>query len=414
MTGLVEARAALERGGRVVLVSPPAPVQVPLVWDLLGPATVIVCADQGGALEWAASAPAGRTVHPVTGLDRTARLLKEGAVDVLAGSLADLTALIRRSALKLDAVGTVVLAWPEALASGEAGAALDGLLAEATAARRVILTWNPAALRDFLERQAHRAPVVGALPLDDTARALPPVAAARYAVVPPYGRSGAIAQALDALNPSDAHIWSAGSAVPTASHDLIICTDVPSRDQLSALARQGPVLLLLTLSQVTYARSIAAPLTAVRLAGGADRAADRLEALRRDITARLEASDVDAELLALEPLFTRFDPAEVAAALLALRRAPHSSDAPAPPSGTPEWVRLFVNVGKKDRAAAKDLVAVLIREVGLTKEDIGRIELRDTFSTVDVAAGVADAAAQKLTGTSIRGRRLQARRDRAG
>jgi ATP-dependent RNA helicase DeaD len=76
------------------------------------------------------------------------------------------------------------------------------------------------------------------------------------------------------------------------------------------------------------------------------------------------------------------------------------------------WVKLFVNVGKKDKVGAKDLVGALIHEVGLQKADIGRIELRDAFSTVEVAPGVAAAAAQKLSGVSIRGRRAQAKVDR--
>jgi hypothetical protein len=102
VTGSSEARAALERGGRVVLVTPPAPEQAGMVWELIGtpepadegpgpaalpghgpgvPAAVILTADRATALEWAAAAPPDRALHPVTGLDRTTRLLKEG-VDV--------------------------------------------------------------------------------------------------------------------------------------------------------------------------------------------------------------------------------------------------------------------------------------------------------------------------------------------
>ena len=76
-------------------------------------------------------------------------------------------------------------------------------------------------------------------------------------------------------------------------------------------------------------------------------------------------------------------------------------------------VRVFVNVGKKDRAAAKDLVGALIREAGIAKEDIGRIDVRETFSLVEVAAGAAGQAARGLTGVTIRGRRVLARLDRS-
>lgn len=425
MTVLSEARAALERGGRVVLVTPPAPRQAADVWDLAAPpaaatagapAVVIVCTDAGTALDWAAAAPTHLPVHAVTGLDRTVRLLKEGAVATLAGAAADLAALVERSALKLDRVATMVLAWPEILLAGPDGAALDTLLAEAAAARRIVLSWDPGALQEFLERHAHRAPVIGALPLDDTARPLPPVAAARYVLASGEGRPEAARGVCDALDPRQPADWRPGQAVPPAGCDLVICHDVPTRAELAALAARAAVVLLLTPPQLAYARAIAAPLTAVRLAGRAERAGDRAAALRQQVAARLAAGDVDAELLLLEPLFTQFDPGEVAAALLALARerdAARPAVAPAAPVGT-GFVRVFVTVGKKDRAAAKDLVGALIKEAGLGRTDIGRVEVRETFSTVELAPGVVETALQRLSGMIIRGRRVQARRDRQG
>src|SRR5687768_1246086 len=110
---------------------------------------VIVCADHEEAVRWADAAPAELRAHAITGLARTTALLKEGRVGVLAGAVADLAALVARAALKLDSAKTIVLAWPESFA-----AQLDGLLAEAPEARRVILSWNPTALDEFFERHA--------------------------------------------------------------------------------------------------------------------------------------------------------------------------------------------------------------------------------------------------------------------
>src|SRR5216684_6570472 len=150
------------------------------------------------------------------------------------------------------------------------------------------------------------------------------------------------------------------------------------------------------------------------LASGADRARDRAEALRERVAGVLTAGGVDAELALLDPLFERFDPAEVAAALLALQGEAASGTqdvaVAAPVEGA--RVKVFVGLGKKDRASAKDLVGALIREAGVAKEDIGRIEVRESFSIVDVAAGAADRAIRGLTGATIRGRRVLARRDR--
>src|SRR6266511_3994529 len=117
----------------------------------MNPHSVIVCADHEHAMQWTDAAPAELSVHAVTGLARTAALLKEGRVGILAGSPADLAALVARSALKLDTLETIVVAWPEGFA-GE----LDTLLGEAPEARRVILSWDPHGLTDFIERHARR------------------------------------------------------------------------------------------------------------------------------------------------------------------------------------------------------------------------------------------------------------------
>ena len=76
------------------------------------------------------------------------------------------------------------------------------------------------------------------------------------------------------------------------------------------------------------------------------------------------------------------------------------------------WMKVFVNVGLKDRAAAKDLVGALIKEVGLEKTDIGRIEVKESFSLVDISAASAERAVAKLAGLTIRGRRVTAKLDR--
>src|SRR5213079_2321314 len=137
------------------------------------------------------------------------------------------------------------------------------------------------------------------------------------------------------------------------------------------------------------------------------------EALRAQVAAVLEAGAVDAELALLDPLFDHFDPAEVAAALLALRRETgNEKRETGPPEPAAAWVRVFVNVGRKDRAAAKDLVGALIREVGLQKGQIGKIYVRDSFSLVEVSPDAAEQAVRRLTGISIRGRRVSARPDR--
>ena len=412
MTDVSAARAALDRGRPVVLVMPPAVEQADAVWELVSPAipALVLCLDHTVAAEWAARAPAGLRVHAVTSLGRAAALLKESPIDVLAGAPDDLAALASKSALKLDTIRTVVLAWPESFAAAEPSGALDTLLAETRGATRVVLSWNPSALRDFLERHAHRAEVVGDLALDADGKPLGPVGPARYVIAPAARRAAALREGIEAVGAARPVVWTGGD-MPDTAGDAIVCAALPTRAQLTALARLGRPLLLLTPAQLPYARAIAS-LTPVPLADAADRSQVRVERLRARVAELIERGAVDAELALLTPLFERFDAAEVAAALLALQRAPGSAAAERPAAPAPSWVKVFVGVGKKDGAAAKDLVGALIREAGLAREDLGRIEVRETFSLADVASHAADQAIQRLAGATIRGRRVQARRER--
>lgn len=396
-----------------------------MVWDLLTPGqrpgvsppvpSVVICADHEQATLWADAAPAELRAHAVTGLTRTAALLKEGRVGLLAGAPGELASLVGRAALKLDTVDTIVLAWPESFETD-----LDSLLAEAPDARRVVLSWNPPVLADFVERHARRADIVGDLPLDPDGKPLGPVCTARYVVVSAARRAagggGAVRDVLDTLQPARPYIWRGGAIEPPAGGaDVVVCVVLPTRAEMQELAAIGQPVVLALASQLAYLRTIAS-LTPVGLAGARDRAQDRASALRDRVSARLEQGDIDAELALLQPLFEQHDPAEVAGALLALQReqgaGTREQDTPASASPAGTWVKVFVTIGRKDRAAPKDLVGALIREVGLDKGQIGRIEMKDSFSLIDVAAGVAEQAARRLTGVSIRGKRATARLDR--
>jgi hypothetical protein len=391
----------------VVLVRPPAVERAGEVWKMLGQNAVIVCADYEQATQWADAAPPELRAHAVTGLSRTTTLLKEGRAKVVTGAPADLAALVARSALKLGSCETIVLAWPESFATE-----LDTLLTEAPDARRLVLSWNPPALADFLERHARRAEISGNLPLDIEGQPLGPIAAARYAVVSSTRRAAAVRDALDALRSVRPYVWSGGPIDPKAEHpDAVVAVTLPTRDELRALAAIGPTVVLVLPSQLAYLRSIAT-LTPLSLPSAADRAQDRVAAMRTQIAERISRGALDPELAILAPVFEEHDPALVAAALLAISHRPSAVSESPVTSTEPGWVRVFVNVGRKDGAAAKDLVGALIKEAGLQKGQIGRIDARESFSLVEVAPQVAEQAIRRLAGVSIRGRRVAARLDR--
>src|SRR5467141_4047770 len=377
----------------------------------MDPRAVIVCADHEQAVLWADAAPAELRAHAVTGLARTIALLKEGRVGVLAGSPADLGALVTRSALKLDTLETLVIAWPESF-SGE----LDTLLGEAPGARRVILSWDPHGLTDFIERHARRAEIVGDMPLDAVGKPLAPVASARYAVVPAGRRAIVVRDVLDAVQSVRPYVWKGGDvAVPAEPPDAVVATTLPTREELRLLSAIAQPLVVALASQVPYLKSIAS-LSSFALPSRAERAQDRNAALRSEISARLTQGDVDAELAVLAPLFEEHDPALVAGALLAISREPSavSKQPEADPqhAGGGGWAKVFLTVGTKDRASAKDLVGALIKEAGLEKGQIGKIDVRETFSLVEVAPAVLDQTVRRMTGVSVRGSRDSARPDR--
>src|SRR5256885_7898451 len=118
-------------------------------------------------------------------------------------------------------------------------------------------------------------------------------------------------------------VWNGGPiAPPEVRPDAVVCTAPPSRDEAAALDRLGggePVVFIAAV-QLPYLRSVAT-LTPLALASGADRARDRAEALRERVAGLLTAGGAAAELALLDPLFERFDPAAVPAALLALQGA---------------------------------------------------------------------------------------------
>lgn len=149
---------------------------------------------------------------------------------------------------------------------------------------------------------------------------------------------------------------------------------------------------------------------------------DRLRAL---LDRTIKEEELAPYFLALEPLFRHHSPGEVAAAAAALlkRRQPtgKSQDAGGPVQGSAElssgpppkaWVRLFVGVGEKDGVGPGDLLGAIAGEAGVEGSQVGKIEIRDTFSLVEVLPPVAEKIIRGLNGTTIRGRAVRVDHDR--
>jgi ATP-dependent RNA helicase DeaD len=146
------------------------------------------------------------------------------------------------------------------------------------------------------------------------------------------------------------------------------------------------------------------------------------EALFREVIAKaVEDEDAAPYLLLLEPLFERYDPAEVAAAAAALlrKRTPPPSQASPPaevaPGGRPQpkaWVKVFLSVGERDGLTPKDLLGAITGETDVPGSEVGKIDIRESHSVVEVRDTVAQKVIVALNGTTIRGRAVRADFDR--
>jgi ATP-dependent RNA helicase DeaD len=441
---------ALARHGNAVVATPPSPAAA---MPALAGIAAAIAASKGRALILTAPAMVAPVAHALADLCRAANLrlvsatgparatrhLTADTVDILVTSPAVALGLHTRSALGIDRITAVALAWPEDWDADEATTVLLGELTRD--AQRILLTGELIRVTRLVERHFHRALVVGFPAITEAPEA--PPRNVRTLPTPWASRAQALVTLLEALDPTSLAVWTADEgdhddiaaatieladtrivtrAVPDSP--LVVCYDLPSPGQLAALGAGRDVVLLVPPGTERYAHRLAPGSHPIRESGLVDRLRDRDAVLRLEIAEAIKDRDLTAASYALAPLFDRYDPQAIAAACFALwRRDQPASVAPVTiepvatetartPVGGIATARLWVGVGRRDDATIGDLVAVLIKEVGLTREAIGRIELRETFSLVEVPAADAERIARALNGITIRRRKLVARVDR--
>lgn len=405
--------------------------------------------------------PAGATVLAVPSAQRGARALRSAIPTVLVATPGDLLALMRESLAKLSAVRATVFAWADdLLAFDEEPLATIVSDLPKDAARLLVAARLTSEVEAFAERFVRRVPR-GAPAPDEPLRV--PVG---YVAVAGAAKPAALRRILDLIDPATAVVYARTDegaraaraeleAMGSAAHGVRVSTETAAAEaellllfelpaspgDLRALTANGVkrVVALARSREMPLLRALAGthaqPLT---LAGPAEQARAREEATRDALRAVLAAGVPSREILALEPLLEEYDAVEIAAAALRLlergregRPAPSASPAaspsatsPASPSGPPAiervasrgTVRVFINVGTRDGAAARDLVGAIVNVAGVPVDRIGKVELRESHALVELQSDDADLVVEKLTGSTIRGRRVAARadRDRAG
>ncbi len=427
-------RAALDSGKNLIYVAPPAAWATrPLFAQLSGTTeskgeilVLIPEIDMGADLVAELHGlDELRPVHLASGLARTTRLIGAGRVRTLLATPEDGLELLRRSSLAVEGARRVVILWPEIMATPELTEALDVILADAATAQRIIVTGDERDAGSFIDRHARRAPLLAAARIPER-----PVGALRCAVVSSARLAWAAQATLDMLNPPTALLWDpsaraahrwwafrddssvrVGTDPGTARVAVAVAAECPSPAALEALgAAAEEVVVLARPWQLPYLQRLGSTLSVLRLPSEADRSHGWRSRLRAAVRGRLETRQYADTLVALGPVLDEFDPALVAAALADASPAPRPGTTA--PGSVPAWVHLRVNLGRRDRVRTADIVGALLNAVGLARDQVGRVEVREAASVIEVRAEVAERARQGLDGMTVRGRQLTARFDR--
>jgi ATP-dependent RNA helicase DeaD len=184
----------------------------------------------------------------------------------------------------------------------------------------------------------------------------------------------------------------------------------------------------------------------------ADLHGKRLEVTRAALRERLLAGDLDDVRSMIESLVQEFALTDVAAAAVKLAHealsgdgkekdlppAPAREERPRPPHRNPALrsaspprgsagasahagsraggreavTRLYIGAGREAGIRPADLVGAITNEAGLSSQDVGAIQISDRFSVVEVPDAVADDVVKAMRKTTLRGHKVQVRRDR--
>ncbi len=312
----------------------------------------------------------GIEVVPVTSANRAARLLADRPTHAIAGPAIELQALVQRSAVKLDGVKSVILAWmdDEASVTPNAMAALEALMAEVPkeADRALIARRATPEVEQIIDRYLRTARRVSSHEPEreeqEGAGIAGPAVPIQYVMVSASSRPAALRRLLDDLDPPSTAILvrdpateadathtvrslgyrRASDPVRVARYDAIppshtiVLYDVPVLpSELTSLASAGAVQLvaLVTPRDAVPLHELVGNLVPLALEGPGAAARSRDAMLREELSAVLVQGVASREVLALEPLLERYDGIEIAAAavrLLELQRAARAEQASQP------------------------------------------------------------------------------------
>lgn len=379
-----------------------------------------------------------------------------GPTTVLVANPSRALAAVRDSNLKLDGVSAAVIHDADLLAQDDQWEAVETLIdAVPGAAQRVLVTgsFDPA-IDGFAERHVRKAMTVPPRSEPEPAPASGPMV--RYAVVTASRKPAAAAHLLtemtdarvavvcrstDAAEEVGRTLGARGLLGSSDGPELLVLPrheadqrsvqaavlswDVPfDADELKALHSGGGAVLVTPRERAHLLRIAGRArlgVEAVATPAPAPTAVDEL----RDTLRTLAGQDLTAELALIEPLLAELSAAEVAAAAVRMAASrsdarprpadesiPAPSRASAPPPETGTWVHLFMTVGSRDGVGPGDILGAITGEAGISGDEVGKIEIRESHSTAEVASGVAARVIDALNGRTLKGRSLRVDYDR--
>ncbi|UCC71140.1 MAG: DbpA RNA binding domain-containing protein [Gemmatimonadota bacterium] len=362
------------------------------------------------------------------------------SAQVACASPAAALAALEHSAIKLDGLRTVVVDGASAMTRLGATAALETLAAQIPkGAQRVLFTSEiTEEIEDWIDRHAHRARRLAYLPSEAEpleGATLEFCAAPRHEWVPTLvrlfaergpksgtrtrlhcrleGEARTLADQLSvrgvpivesAEEPGVRIGWIGRNDDKPA--DLAVSWGTPPDlpGFRSLLERATRTLIFAEPRELAHLAQLAELLalraTLVRAAVPAE-AHHSAQATRQQLREAATQRDLEPYMLLLEPLLEEFSPTQLAAAAAALLRE-RAPEAPEP--SLPAWTRLYFGVGRRDGVRPADLVGAITGEASVTGDRIGRIEIRDTHSSVEVSTSVAERVIKALATATIRGR----------
>ncbi len=126
----------------------------------------------------------------------------------------------------------------------------------------------------------------------------------------------------------------------------------------------------------------------------------------------INTEDLEKQILIVERLIQEdYTSLETAAALMKMAMTEENTDDESDngfgnTGASPGMVRFFLNIGRKDRIKAKDIVRAVGDKTGLSSSIIGKVDVYDKFSFMEIPNNSAKDVYSMMKGVKIKGRTI--------